>query len=134
MTDTWTGTVAVDGVVLVGDAAGWSDPVIGQGMSVAFRDAHLVTDILTSDANWSAESFRPYAEERFERMRRLRFASAGMYLVNGFGEVARARRQRLMELFAANPAASPITTALLGAWALPEDAYSDSAWDALVAT
>ncbi len=39
MTDTWTDEVAADGVVLIGDSAGWSDPIIGQGMSVTFRDA-----------------------------------------------------------------------------------------------
>jgi 2-polyprenyl-6-methoxyphenol hydroxylase-like FAD-dependent oxidoreductase len=132
MTDTWTDDVAVDGVVLVGDAAGWSDPIIGQGMSVAFRDVHMVTDAMTSGSDWSADAFGPYAEERRERMRRLRRASAGSYLINGFGEEAIARRRRLMAMFAENPFASPVATALLGAWVLPEEAYSDEAWNALV--
>ena len=133
MTDTWTDDVAADGVVLVGDAAGWSDPVIGQGMSVAFRDVHMITDLMASGSDWSAEAFAPYAEERRERMRRLRFASAGSYLLNGFGPDAMARRVRLREVFAANPAASPIASAFLGAWILPEEAYSDAAWQALLA-
>jgi 2-polyprenyl-6-methoxyphenol hydroxylase-like FAD-dependent oxidoreductase len=132
MTDTWTDDVAVDGVVLVGDAAGWSDPIIGQGMSVAFRDVHMVTDALTSGSDWSADAFTPYAQERQERMRRLRRASAGSYLINGFGEEAIAKRRRLMAMFAENPFASPVATALLGAWVLPEEAYSDTAWNALV--
>jgi 2-polyprenyl-6-methoxyphenol hydroxylase-like FAD-dependent oxidoreductase len=132
MTDTWTDEVARDGVVLVGDAAGWSDPIIGQGMAVAFRDVHMVTDALTSGSDWSAEALEPYAHERRERMRRLRYASAGSYLINGFGEEAAAKRQRLMAMFAENPFASPIATALLGAWVLPEEAYSDGAWNALV--
>jgi 2-polyprenyl-6-methoxyphenol hydroxylase-like FAD-dependent oxidoreductase len=132
MTDTWTDDVAVDGVVLVGDAAGWSDPIIGQGMAVAFRDVHMVTDALTSASDWSADTFAPYVQERRERMRRLRRASAGSYLINGFGEAAAAKRQRLMAMFAENPFASPVATALLGAWVLPEEAYSDAAWHALV--
>ena len=133
MTDTWTDTVAADGVVLLGDAAGWSDPIIGQGMSVGFRDAHMVTDAMTSSADWSAAAFAPYASERKERMRRLRFASAGSYLLNGFGPDAIARRLRLREMFMVNPLASPVATAFLGAWILPEEAYSDASWDALVA-
>jgi len=119
--------------VLLGDATGWSDPIIGQGMSVGFRDAHMVTDAMTSSADWSAAAFAPYASERKERMRRLRFASAGSYLLNGFGPDAIARRLRLREMFMVNPLASPVATAFLGAWILPEEAYSDASWDALVA-
>jgi hypothetical protein len=52
--------------------------------------------------------------------------------VVGFGEEAGAKRQRLMAMFAENPFASPIATALLGAWVLPEEACSDDAWNALV--
>jgi 2-polyprenyl-6-methoxyphenol hydroxylase-like FAD-dependent oxidoreductase len=131
MNDTWTDTVAVDGVVLVGDAAGWSDPIIGQGMSVAFRDVHLVTDVMTASEDWSPAAFAGYAEERKERMRRLRFACAGINVLNDFGPEARERRGRLFELFVADPAASPLTTALLGAWVLPDESYSDAAWDAV---
>jgi menaquinone-9 beta-reductase len=76
MTDTWTDDVAFDGVVLVGDSAGWSDPIIGQGMAVAFRDVHMVTDVMMSGSDWSPNAFASYSEERRERMRRLRFASA----------------------------------------------------------
>ena len=39
--DSWTTTACLDGVVLAGDAAGWSDPVIGEGLSIALRDAAL---------------------------------------------------------------------------------------------
>ncbi len=131
MTDTWTDDVAHDGVVLIGDAAGWSDPIIGQGMSVAFRDVHMIADVMTSDSDWSADAFTPYREERKERMRRLRFASNGSYVVNGFGPEAIERRRRLRALFAQNPLASPVATAFLGAWVLPEEAYSQEAWEAL---
>jgi 2-polyprenyl-6-methoxyphenol hydroxylase-like FAD-dependent oxidoreductase len=133
MTDTWTDEVARDGVVLVGDSAGWSDPIIGQGMSVTFRDAHLVTDVITATDDWSMTAFDAYGDERRERMRRLRYASAGSYLLNGFGPDARARRMRLREQFAVDPMSSPLISAFLGAWVLPEAAYSDDAWNALVA-
>jgi 2-polyprenyl-6-methoxyphenol hydroxylase-like FAD-dependent oxidoreductase len=35
-------------LVLIGDAAGWKDPIIGQGLSIALRDVRIVTDILRS--------------------------------------------------------------------------------------
>jgi 2-polyprenyl-6-methoxyphenol hydroxylase-like FAD-dependent oxidoreductase len=133
MTDSWADVVATDGVVLIGDAAGWSDPIIGQGMSVTFRDVHVLSDLLTADRDWSPAALAPYADERRERMRRLRFASAGSYLLNGFGPEAIARRRRLRDLFVANPAGSPVASAFLGAWLLPEEAYSDAAWEALLA-
>lgn len=133
MTDTWTDDVAVDGIVLIGDAAGWSDPVIGQGMSVSFRDVRMITDVMTIGSDWSPGAFEPYRAERTERMRRLRFASAGSYLFNGFGPEAMAKRCRLREMFAVNRFASPAATALVGAWLLPEETYGDDAWQTLVA-
>jgi len=69
--DTWTATPYAEGVVLVGDAAGHNDPIIGQGLSIALRDARSVRDIVLSTSRGQLD-FRPYAEERVERMRRLR--------------------------------------------------------------
>ncbi len=70
--DTWTTTPYAEGVVLVGDAAGHNDPIIGQGLSIALRDARSVRDIVLSSSAGKLD-FRPYAEERVERMRQLRF-------------------------------------------------------------
>lgn len=74
-TDSWIEEPAADGVVLVADAAGWSDPIIGQGLSVAMRDVRLVSDVLVSSDDWSPGAFAPYVQERAERMRRLRVAA-----------------------------------------------------------
>ena len=71
-TDTWTERPVVAGAVLVGDAAGWSDPLIGQGLSIAMRDARAVADVLLGDSDWSEGAFESYTEERTERMRRIR--------------------------------------------------------------
>jgi 2-polyprenyl-6-methoxyphenol hydroxylase-like FAD-dependent oxidoreductase len=75
MNDTWVDQPAAAGVVLVGDAAGWSDPILGEGLSVALRDVRSVTDALRGSDDWSPEIFAEYAEERAERMRRLRFCA-----------------------------------------------------------
>ena len=36
--DTWTATPFAGRVVLVGDAAGHNDPIVGQGLSIALRE------------------------------------------------------------------------------------------------
>ena len=72
--DTWTDTPYDDGVVLIGDAAGHNDPIIGQGLSIALRDARIVRD-LVMDGACSAHDFEPYGQERAARMERLRFAA-----------------------------------------------------------
>ena len=72
--DHWTDDPTAPGVVLIGDAAGHNDPIIGQGLSIALRDARIVSDIVRPGA-FTREAFRPYLEERAERMRRLRITA-----------------------------------------------------------
>ncbi len=72
--DTWTATPYVDSAVLVGDAAGHNDPIIGQGLSIALRDARIVRDLVLEGAR-TAQQFAPYGEERSGRMERVRFAA-----------------------------------------------------------
>ncbi|MGH9027160.1 MAG: FAD-dependent oxidoreductase [Acidimicrobiia bacterium] len=69
--DSWTDAPYADGVVLVGDAAGHNDPIIGEGLSIAMRDARVVRDLVLDGARGPA-AFAPYGEERFARMKRLR--------------------------------------------------------------
>lgn len=75
--DSWTEQPFASGVVLVGDAAGYNNPIIGQGLSIAMRDARTVRDVLRA-GDASPAAFAPYAEERMERMRRLRVAATFM--------------------------------------------------------
>jgi 2-polyprenyl-6-methoxyphenol hydroxylase-like FAD-dependent oxidoreductase len=72
MEDAWTDRPYTPGVVLIGDAAGWNDPIIGQGLSIAVRDVRLVAAALLRSPDWSPSAFQEYAAERTERMRRLR--------------------------------------------------------------
>ena len=91
--DSWTDQPFADGVVLLGDAAGWNDPIIGQGLSISYRDVRIVSDILKGGDDWSAAAFAPYAAERAERMRRLRFCAALTSALEAeFGPAAAARR------------------------------------------
>jgi 2-polyprenyl-6-methoxyphenol hydroxylase-like FAD-dependent oxidoreductase len=102
--DTWTDQPMTAGLALIGDAAGYSDPLIGQGLSVALRDVRILSDVLLTGRDWSPAALRPYAEERAERMRRLRFCSALTTTLRGeFGPEARQRRRRARVLMQAEP-------------------------------
>ena len=71
--DTWTDAPFADGVVLIGDAAGHNDPIIGQGLSIALRDARIVRDLILDGARHSVQRSRPTARSVSARMERLRF-------------------------------------------------------------
>ena len=122
--DTWTDTPFAEGAVLVGDAAGWNDPIIGLGLSITYRDVRIVSDLLRSSDDWSPPTLAPYAEERRERMRRLRFvASLQSALDAEFGDEARARRRSYFERAAADPTLSQHAFAVMGG---PEAAPADT--------
>ena len=126
--DTWSDEPFVPGVIAIGDAAGHNDPIIGQGLSIAHRDVRVVRDILKSTADWSIGAFAPYAEERRERMRRLRL-SARFITVRDceFGEAARARRERLHGKFMSDPVATGLAMApLVGPDNVPVEAFSEA--------
>ena len=69
--DTWTAAPYADGVVLIADAAGHNDPIIGQGISIALRDARTVRDLVLDGAR-TPDAFASYGAERVSRMERLR--------------------------------------------------------------
>ena len=99
--DTWADVPFVEGVVLIGDAAGYNDPLIGQGLSLALRDARVLSEILVTTERWSPESLWPYGEERRKRVQRVRFTAALMAdLYGSFGPGAPARRRRFLSRLA----------------------------------
>jgi 2-polyprenyl-6-methoxyphenol hydroxylase-like FAD-dependent oxidoreductase len=102
--DSWTDEPFSEGCVLIGDAAGWNDPINGLGLSITYRDVRMVSDILKATPAGQAPNFAPYAEERAERMRRLRFAGQLQASLDmEFGEAARERRRQYHERKAADP-------------------------------
>ncbi len=126
-TDTWSDQLAVDGAVLVGDAAGWSDPVIGQGLAVAMRDVRMVADVLRAGDGWSPSAFEPYATERAERMRRLRVSAfVDTELRCTFTPQGQARRRAFRELIATEPLILGVILAILaGPETAPPEAFTD---------
>ena len=108
----------IDGVVLMGDAAGYNDPILGQGLSVTLRDARMLADILANESRWNSSVFTPYCEERRERMRRLRYIASFVTTLSArFEPVDLARREAAFALFAEDPELMNIA---VGAYAGPE--------------
>ena len=58
--DTWCDEPYGEGVVLIGDAAGWNDPIIGQGLSVTMRDIRVVSELLCEQDAWTPPNLAPY--------------------------------------------------------------------------
>jgi 2-polyprenyl-6-methoxyphenol hydroxylase-like FAD-dependent oxidoreductase len=121
--DTWTDEPFTDGVVLVGDAAGHNNPIIGQGLSITMRDVRTVRDVLRA-GDWKPPAFGAYATERLERMRRLR-AEANL-IAAAFAETCpdrAARRARFFELQQTEPL---MMGALIGAFGGPENGPAEA--------
>ena len=133
--DHWIDDPTCPGIVLIGDAAGHNDPIIGQGLSIALRDVRLVSEILR-DAKAAAREpdFRPYVDERAERMRRLRITAQVVTTLRvEFGPEARERRVRVGKRMAAGQLA-PFPASLIGPERLPAEAFLPETIDRLLAS
>jgi 2-polyprenyl-6-methoxyphenol hydroxylase-like FAD-dependent oxidoreductase len=124
MNDAWADAPAVPGAVLLGDAAGWSDPVIGQGLSIALRDARTVRDLVLDGAR-TPDAFASYGAERSARMERLRFIADVLAAV--FAEDADNRPARHAFFLERREAMDPMMMTLLAAsFAGPENMPSEA--------
>ena len=125
--DTWIDAPYAPGVVLIGDAAGHNDPIIGQGLSITYRDVRIVRDLMLESRSWTPELFRPYGEERRERMRRLRLTASVFSILSAeFGDRARERRLKVREerMRGAMPDVNP--AAFIGPELLPAEVFDES--------
>jgi 2-polyprenyl-6-methoxyphenol hydroxylase-like FAD-dependent oxidoreductase len=132
--DHWIDDPTCPGVVLIGDAAGHNDPIIGQGLSIALRDVRLVSEILGEAKAGREPDFRPYVDERAERMRRLRItAQVVTRLRVEFGQEARERRARVGKRVAAGQL-SPMRASMIGPDRLPAEAFLPETIEKLLAS
>ncbi|MCA1644702.1 MAG: FAD-dependent monooxygenase [Chloroflexi bacterium] len=136
MNDSWTDSPLADGVVLIGDAAGYSDPHLGQGLSLALRDVREVSELLLADDNWAVSHLAPYAESHAERMRRLRISAQLLTTLRGeFGPEARERRRHARARIQTEPDLGLWRRAtLVGPDALPAEAFDASVCERLFAS
>ena len=131
--DHWIEDPTAAGIVLVGDAAGHNDPIIGQGLSIALRDVRLVGETILA-GHRDREAFQPYVEERLERMRRLRItARLSATLRAEYGEEARLRRLRAGRRVRVDKMLSPTPASIIGPERLPEVAFEQTTIEALLA-
>jgi 2-polyprenyl-6-methoxyphenol hydroxylase-like FAD-dependent oxidoreductase len=124
--DSWMDTPWAPGVVLIGDAAGWNDPIIGQGLSIALRDARTVADVLRQSGDGAPLEFEGYETERAERMRRLRInAAIQTEIFCTFSEEGRQRRRAFTEASPNDPlaAAATLVTMFAGPEVAPAAAF-----------
>ena len=125
-----------EGVVLLGDAGGYDDPVTGQGLSLALRDVRQLSGLLLASRDWTMAALRQYGEQRAERLRRMRrvyktFAA----LMTTFTDAGRARRDRF---YAASDAGQEEVRMAMGALSrgpdrMPSEAFTDELHESLLA-
>jgi 2-polyprenyl-6-methoxyphenol hydroxylase-like FAD-dependent oxidoreductase len=136
MNDAYMAAPFVDGAVLMGDAAGWNDPIIGQGLSVALRDARILRDILLAEGGPpTRDALMPYAEERKERMRRLRFAARVTTDIRcTFTPEGAARRRRWFDAMMGDPLFKAVgVTPIVGPDAMPPEAFTRENYERILA-
>lgn len=134
MNDTWTDRPVAPGVALVGDAAGASDPVIGQGLSVAIRDAAVLAAVLAGSSAWTPRALGDYGHERQERMRRLRITARLVGTLRcSFGAASRVRRRVVADLLRAEPERRLVAlAAVVGPQRVPAEAFDEAAVERLL--
>jgi 2-polyprenyl-6-methoxyphenol hydroxylase-like FAD-dependent oxidoreductase len=135
MNDAWCERPLADGVVLVGDAAGWNDPINGQGLAIALRDARLVGEVLTAGPDWSPPAFGGYVEERTERMRRLRMAAlvATEIRATFTPEAVKRRRVFYEKSIVDGSLLAPFAATLMGPEVFGPETFSDENLDRILA-
>jgi 2-polyprenyl-6-methoxyphenol hydroxylase-like FAD-dependent oxidoreductase len=131
--DSWTDEPMAPGVVFIGDAAGWNDPINGQGLSITFRDVRITSELMRSTSEWSPSTFSEYADERRVRMSNLRFAGRVATKINNeFGPEAVECRTRVKSRMAENPMLGLAQAIIMiGPEHAPEGLLGADTWDAL---
>jgi 2-polyprenyl-6-methoxyphenol hydroxylase-like FAD-dependent oxidoreductase len=103
MTEHWVDHPYRDGVALIGDAAGATDPTWGQGLSITARDARVLAEHLLASDDWDAAG-HAYARVR-DNYYKAR-VTVGDWLFEFFlgqGPEADARRLRALPLILQEP-------------------------------
>ena len=101
-----------NGIVLIGDAAGATDPTWGEGLARTLRDVRLLRDRLLADDDWdrAAGAFADDHDAFFARM--LRLGAMRGELLFAMGPEADARRERALAAQKADPSVLPDTLGL----------------------
>ena len=103
MNETWVDHPYANGFVLIGDAAGASDPSWGQGLSLTLRDVRVLTENLVSTDDWpaAAGSYASAHDAYFTAERTV--GQWAFDLLFQRGSSADQRREHALPLVAAEP-------------------------------
>ncbi len=131
--DAWVDTPVLGGVVFIGDAAGYANPIIGQGLAMTFRDIRIISEVLIVEKEWTAAMLDGYVEERKERLARIR--AVGRLFVKVFvplGPEPREFRMRAGELMEGDPRMYlPIAAMFAGPGTIPSVRFVDQLTEVL---
>lgn len=132
--DVWLDNPVFEGVVLIGDAAGLNDPSGGQGISIAFKDARLVSEAMLNSSSWMPQIFSGYVEERQERLRRLRFSGRLLAQIRmDFSPEGKERSRSANARLRIDPALGlPLLAFQKGPFAVPERSFSLETWQRIL--
>jgi menaquinone-9 beta-reductase len=120
--DTWTDRPFVEGVVIIGDAAGHNNPLIGQGVALAFRDVRDLSEVLLNGHRWDGRAFTNYGAARAERLRRMRFVAQLLApLATTFGPEGHELRRDIRRRLAQDPSLRAAHVVYTGPDALDPD-------------
>ena len=107
--DVWVEHPYRNGFALVGDAAASSDPSWGQGLSLGFRAARVLSDELLAANDWDGAGKR-YAQRHDEDYSKIHTVTGWFYdIFERRGAEADARRARALPLIAQDPTRAPDT-------------------------
>jgi 2-polyprenyl-6-methoxyphenol hydroxylase-like FAD-dependent oxidoreductase len=105
--DTWVEHPHRDGVALIGDAAGSSDPTWGQGLSLTLRDVRVLRDALLSTEDWRTAA-DDYAAQRDQYYGALHAVTGWITKLNfTIGPEADSLRAKALPLLAEDPSRMP---------------------------
>ena len=108
----WVPKPYKNGIALIGDAAASSDPVWGEGLSLALQDVQLLTDQLSLDSDWcrAADAYAQEHDDKFAVTHEVCNWYAEFFLRTG--SQASLTRQRAFPKLAQDPTRLPDLFAL----------------------
>lgn len=105
--DTWVEYPYRNGVALIGDAAGASDPTYGQGLQLTLRDVRVLRDHLLANDDWNAAA-EAYAHEHASYYGTIHtIENWTSEMLFSLGPEADSRRDRALRLIAEDPTRFP---------------------------
>jgi len=93
-----------------------------------------VSEALEANKAWTPETFAPYASQRREQMRRIRFSTRllAIYRMEFTDEGRRRRRDGRQRMVADPELLLPFAAMQKGPFAVPSEVFSKTIWDRLL--